>query len=101
MVNGVAGLMLMARATPMTAIAAEELEPNDNGKRPRTSSPEASRAPSDWRSHLERTMRQQAQEVPQRHRTAGSVTQLLEAQQTSWEAQWVGMMMWMQEREQK
>jgi hypothetical protein len=50
---------------------------------------------------MEKTMRQQAHELPQLHQTIGHLANLLEAQAAREEAQWLGMMMWMQEREQK
>ena len=78
---------------------AEELEHNETGKR-LNSGPEASRAPSDWRSCMERTMRQQAQEQTQMHPTVGQLAYLLEAPESCEEAQWPGMITWMQEREQ-
>jgi hypothetical protein len=43
--------------------AAEPLELKKNGKRPRSESPEVSKALGDWRSHMERTVRQQTQEL--------------------------------------
>jgi len=46
-------------------------------------------------------MHQQAQELMQLHRTVGHRANLLEAQPAPDEAQWLGIMMWMQEREQK
>jgi len=95
----VAGIVSMTRAAPATAIAARPLEPIGTGKRPRTSGQEASRAPSDWRSRIERTMRQQGQEQTQLHRTVGHLASLLEAQAAHEEAQWLGMTKWMQERE--
>jgi len=62
---------------------------------------EAPAAPSDWRSRIERTIRQQAQEQTQLHRTVGHLAILVEAQAAREEAQWLAMMTWMQEREQK
>jgi hypothetical protein len=61
--------MVMQMATAVTSIAAETtgativepMERNKNGKRKRRS--EALATPSDWRSRMERTMRQQAQEL--------------------------------------
>jgi len=42
------------------------MEKNENGRR--RSRSEALAAPSDWRSRMERTIRQQAQELMQMHR---------------------------------
>jgi len=50
---------------------------------------------------MESTIRQQAQELMQLHRTVGHLANLLEARAACEEAQWQGMMTWMQEREQK
>jgi hypothetical protein len=99
--------MAMEMATAATSIAAETagvtifepMERNENGKRRRRS--EAPATPSDWRSRMERTMRQQAQELTQLHRTIGHLTNLVQAQAAREEAQWLGMRTWMQEREQK
>jgi len=100
----------MEMATAATPVAAETagttivepMERNENGKRRRRSEAVATAVdPSDWRSRMERTMRQQAQELTQLHRTVGHLTNLLEAQAAREEAQWRGMMTWMQEREQK
>jgi hypothetical protein len=97
----VAGIASMTCTAPATVIAAEPLVRNEYGKRPRTGGPEPSMAPSDWRSCMEKTMRQQAHELPQLHQTIGHLANLLEARAAREEAQWLGMMMWMQEREQK
>jgi len=50
---------------------------------------------------MERTMRQQAQELTQLHRTVEHLTMLVQAQAACEEAQWSGMRMWKQEKEQK
>ena len=98
--------MAMA-ATPVTAesagaITVEPMERNEYGKQRRLTEALATAvAPSDWRCRMERTMRQQAQELTQLHRTGGHLTNLLEAQAAREEAQWRGMMTWMQEREPK
>jgi hypothetical protein len=99
--------MAMEMATAATSIAAETagvtifepMERNENGKRRRRS--EAPATPSDRRSRMERTMRQQAQELTQLHRAIGHLTNLVQAQAAREEAQWLGMRTWMQEREQK
>jgi len=75
------------------------MERNENGKRRRRS--QAPATPSDWRSRMERTMRQQAQELTQLHRTVRHLTNMVQAQAAREEAQWLGMRTWMQEREQK
>jgi len=52
--NGAAGIASMTRGTPATATAAELRERNEHGKRLKSGGPEALRAPSDWRSRMER-----------------------------------------------
>jgi len=99
--------MAMEMATAVTSIAAETagatviepMETNENGKRRRRS--EAPAAPSDWRSCMERMIPQQAQELTLLNRTVGHLANLLKARSAREEAQWLRMMMWMQEREQK
>jgi hypothetical protein len=91
-------------ATPTAAETAgatmfEPMQRNENGKRKKRS--EAPAAPSNWRSHMERTMREQTQELTQLHRTVGHLTHLVVGQAAREEAQWLGMKTWMQEREQK
>jgi len=102
--------MEKALATAVTPLAAETagetiVEPmqrNKNGKRRSRSEAQAiAVAPSDWRSHMERTMRQQVQELTQLRRTVSHLTNQLEAQAAHEEALWREMMLWMQEREQK
>ena len=86
--------MAMEMATVATSIAAETagatifepMERINNGKWRRRS--EAPAAPSDWRSRMERTIRQQAQELTQLHRTVGHLGNLLEARTAREEAQW-------------
>ena len=97
----------METATAATAIATETagttifepMERNENGKRRRRS--EAPAAPSDWRSGMERTIRQQPQELTQLHRTVGHLANLVDARAAREEAQRLAMMTWMQRREQK
>jgi len=91
--------MEMTTAETAGATIFELMERNENGKRRRRS--EAPATPSDWRSRMERKMRQQAQELTQLHRTVGHLTNLVQAQAAREEAQWLGMRTWMQEREQK
>jgi len=97
----------MEMATAATSIAAgtvgttifEMIERNKNRKwRSRS---EALAAPSDWRSHMEKMIRQQAQEMTQLHQTLGHLANLVESQAAHQEARWLGIMTWMQEREQK
>ena len=99
--------MAMEMATAVTSITAETagatifepMERYENGKQRRRS--KAPAAPSDWRSRMERTIRQQAQELMQLHRTVGHLAHLWGVQAAREEAQWQGMIAWMQEREQK
>jgi hypothetical protein len=77
----------------------EAMERNENGKRRRRSVTPA--APSHWRSRMQRTIRQQAKELTQLHRTVGHLASLVEARAARLEAQRLAMPMWMQEREQK
>ena len=58
-------------------------------------------APSAWRSRIYRMVRLQAQKLLQLHRTVGHCTNVLEALAPREEAQWLGMLTKMQEREQK
>jgi len=91
--------MEMTTAETAGATMFEPMERNENGKRRRRS--EAPATPSNWRSRMERTMRQQAQELTQLHQTVGHLTNLVQAQAAREEAQWLGMRTWMQDREQK
>jgi len=77
----------------------EPMERNENGKRRRRS--EGPAAPRDWRSHMERTIRMQAQELTQLHRTVGHLANLVEPRAAREEAQRLPMMTWMQGRQQK
>jgi hypothetical protein len=97
----------MEMAMVATAIAAETaaatiFEPlvrNENVKRIRSRVGQA--APSDWRSHKDRTIRQQAQELTQLHRTVGHLLNLVEPRAAHEEAQRLAVMTLMQERENK
>jgi nucleotidyltransferase/DNA polymerase involved in DNA repair len=99
--------MAMEMVAAATSIAVETLgvtrfepmERNENGKRRRRS--KAPVTPSDWMSRMERTMRQQAQELMQLQQTVGHLTNLVQAQAARKEAQSLGIRTWMQEREQK
>ena len=97
----------MEMATVVTAIAAETagatifepMESNENGKWRRRS--EAPAAASHWGSRMERTIRQQAQELTQLHRTVVHLANLGEARAAREKAQRLAMMTWMQKRQQK
>jgi hypothetical protein len=66
--------------TRVTFTAAnEQWDRNKNGKRLRSDILESSSAPGDWRSRMERTMRQQACEVAQLHQTVVKMARMLEA----------------------
>jgi len=88
----------MEMATPIAAetggtTMVEPMERKDNGKRRRKSeAPLTALAPSDWRSRMERAVRQQAQELMQLHLTVGHLTNVLEAQAAREELQWWGML---------
>jgi len=97
--NRVRGIASMTRAASATPTASDQLERNGNRKRLRNWRPEDSRAPSDWRSRMERTMRQLAQELTQLHRTIIHVTNLLEAKALCEGTQLLAMMTWTQEKE--
>jgi len=95
---------MMTVATPTHAETTgatmfEPMERNENGMRRRRS--EAPATPRDWRSRMEGTMRQRAEELTQLHQTVGHLTSLVQAEAACEEAQWLGMRPWMQEREQK
>jgi len=89
-------------AETVRATIVEPMERNENRQRRRRSTVLATAvAPGNRRSRMERKMHQQAQELPQLHRTVGHLRNLLEPQGACEEAQWRGMITWMQEREQK
>ena len=80
-------MAIATAVTPVTADTAgattvERTERKDIGKRR-------------MRSSMVWTMRHQAQELTQLHRTIGHLTNLLEAQAAREEAQWRGIMTWM------
>jgi len=97
--------MEMTTAATPTATGATIFEPmkrNEYRKRRRKSeAPATTLAPSDWRSRMERTLQQQAQELTQLPRTVGHLTNLLQVEAAHEEAQWLGMRTWLQEREEK
>jgi len=100
-------MKIATAATPVAtqtagATVVEPMERNKNGKRSRRSEALSTTvAPSYWRRRMDRTMQQQALGITQLHQTVGHLTNLLEAQAACEEAEWRGMMAWMQEREQK
>jgi len=88
----------MEMTTAATSIVAEtagatifeQMEKNESGKwRRRNEFPEA---PSDRRSSMERTIRQQAKDLTQLHRTVGHLANLVEARAACEEAQWLAIM---------
>jgi len=98
----------MEMATAATAITVETagatifelMERYENRKwRSRMEAQATALAPSDWRSRMDRTVQQQAQEVMQLNRTFGHLTNVLEAQATPDQALWLGMMTWTPHRE--
>jgi hypothetical protein len=81
------------------ATISEQMKRNENGKRRRRRVDPA--APSNWRSPMERTIRQQVQELSRLYRTVGHRAYLLEAWAALEEAQWLRKMLSMHESEQK
>ena len=81
--------------------ATGQWERNRNGKRLRNESAEPVSAPGDWRSWMERTVRQQARDLTQLHQTIDSMMRMLEAHTAREEAQWCGMKAWLEDRETK
>jgi hypothetical protein len=67
----------------------QKMERNDHGQwRWGSEAVGSTVATSDWRSCMEKTIRQQAQELIQLHRTVGHLVNLCEARETRQEAQW-------------
>jgi len=102
--------MAMEITTAVTVFAAETAcaaifeskKTTEYGKRRRRcDAPATAVAPSDWRSRMEMTIQQQAQELTQLHRRVGHLANLWEVRAACEVAQWQGMMAWMEEREQK
>jgi len=100
----------MEMATAVTPSAAETvgativepMERKENEKQRRRSEAQVTAlAPSEWRSRMARTVRQQAQELMQLPQTVGHLTRIFEAQAARNEAQWWGMLTCMQERDQE
>jgi hypothetical protein len=95
--------MAMEMATAATPITAETvgaaifepMERNENGQHRRRN--EAPLAPSNWRSRMERTIRQQAQELTQLHRTVALLANLVEARAAPQDAHLLPMITWTQE----
>jgi len=77
--------------------ASEQFDRNTNGKGLRSESLESASAPGDWRSPMERTMRQQACEVTQLHLPIVRMARKLEAHAAGEEAQWLGMKEWLED----
>jgi hypothetical protein len=69
------------------AAASEQWERNQNWKRLRNETSEPISAPGDWRSAMERTVRQQAREVTKLHQTIDRMARMLEAHTAREEAQ--------------
>jgi hypothetical protein len=65
--SGMAGEVSRKTIRVTFMAASEQWERNKNGKRLRSEISESASAPGDWRSRMERTMRQQAREVAQLH----------------------------------
>lgn len=97
--NGMACIASITHSIPATATAGDPLECNVNGKIPR-SAQEASRAPSHWGCHNQRAIRQRTQKLTQMVRNVAHLANLLDSETACEEAQWLGMITWMQEREQ-
>jgi len=94
---------LMRAVTPTAtgATTVEAMERNENRKRRRKrDAPATAVAPRDFRSRMEKPMRQNVQELTQLHRTFGHLTNLFQAQAAPEYAQWFGMTTWLQETEQ-
>jgi hypothetical protein len=96
----------MEMAMSATPVAAESVRTTvvapmgriDNGQwRRRSEVLVTTVAPSNWRSHMERTMRQQAPELTQLQPTIGHQINLLEEQEAREEAQRRGMITWIHE----
>jgi len=81
--------------------AREQCDLSMYGKRVRSETSESASAPVDWRSRMERTMRQQALKVMQLHQTIDRIARMLEAHAVREEAQSHGMKEWLQDSETK
>jgi len=91
----------IATDTPGTTIF-QPMERNEIGKRRRSrQAVRTAWACSDWSSRIKKAVRQHPQELMQLHRTLGHLMNVLDAQAAREEAQWRGMLMWVQEKEQK
>lgn len=81
--------------------ASAQWEHNKNGTRLRNETSEPVRALGDWRSRMERTVRQQEHEVTQLHQTIDRMARMLVADMAHNEAQWHGMKEWLEGRVKK
>jgi len=72
---------------------------NKHGKRLRNENSERVSVTRDWRSQMERTVRQQAREVTQLQQNIDRMARMLEAHPARKEAQWRGMIEWLKVRE--
>ena len=95
---GTVGTML-GQTTRMSFMAAsEQWECNKNGKRLRCETSELASALGDWRSELERHMRQQAQKVTQLHQTIDRMARMPESRVACDDEQWLSMKEWLADR---
>ena len=79
----------------------EQWKLNTNGKRLRNETSEPVSALEDWRSRMEQTVRQQADEVTQLHLTINSMATMVEAHTACEEAKWRGMNKWQEDMQTK
>jgi len=79
----------------------EQWEHNWNGKRLKNETSEPVNALGDWRSRMERTVRQQWRKATQLHQTVHRMARMLEAHRVHEEVQWHGMIEWLEDRETK
>jgi hypothetical protein len=102
--------MAMKLAMAVTSIAAGTadkdtvgpMERNENGMRSRTNEvPATTWALRDLRRHMERAAQQQARKLAQLHRTIAKIANTQETYTILQEAQWHGMKLWLEEKEQK
>jgi len=93
----------MARETTcVTFMDASELwEWNKNGKPPRSEITESSSALGDWRSWMERTIRQQVRKIALPQHTVDRIARLQEPHVAFEEKEWPGMWHRMENRERK
>jgi hypothetical protein len=79
----------------------EQWKWNKNSKRLRSKIPQSASAPGDWRSRMERAIRQQAREMAQLHETFDNMARMVEAHPSCEEMQWLGMKESLDNRERK